>query len=377
MNQPEYPTHAYVDDEIDLMELVANLWEGRWLIAGVTALSVALGSAYTWITPNSFTATYPINQVDTATASQYDAINLYARENDQILSIDADRLHDLAIEKIETRDPLTSAAATVLSKQDDLLAGSEEFQTAVTQLAYSIELLPPEEEEQSWFLQWFGTDEEFARRFLALSIDNTNQLVKDSLQELFTTRLALLETQRENRLEDLDTEIEEAVATYEMRRDRRIAYLREQAAIARQLGIAKNTIEAQTFAAANGVLTSVNTDSPFYLRGYEAIEEELNLITSRTDPTPFVSGLVELIQERRAIQNDRTIERAREAFALTPIASDDFTAIHTDVNLLEIERDNRPALILALAAILGGMIGMFVVLIRKGLQNYRARQQTA
>ena len=47
-------------------------------------------------------------------------------------------------------------------------------------------------------------------------------------------------------------------------------------AIAKQLGIDKTTIEVQTFGNQNALLSNVKTDSPFYLRGFEAIDKEIS-----------------------------------------------------------------------------------------------------
>ena len=375
MNQLEHQTIGYADDEIDLMELIANIWDGKWLVAGITAISIALGGAYVWLTPNNFTASYPIIPIASTTAAQFDGLNSYAELNEQIPAITAESLERLALEKIRSRLPLLTAAENILSNQD-APGENEKVENLINSLAYGVELLSPEDEDQNWTMQWTSADETESRDFLVSSLANINQSVKQSLREQFMARFEVLETQRENRLEDIDTEIDEAIALNEMRVEQRIAFLQEQAAIARELGIAKNTIEAQTFAATNGFLTNIATDSPFYLRGYEAIEEEINLLSNRTDPTPFVEGLVDLIGERRDIANDRTIDRARAAFNKTPIVSGNFQAIQADANLLAIEQDSRPALIIALATVLGGMIGVFSVLVRKGLRNYRARQQT-
>lgn len=45
MNQPLNEA-AYADDEINLRELIAALWDGKWLIAAITALSSAAAVAY-------------------------------------------------------------------------------------------------------------------------------------------------------------------------------------------------------------------------------------------------------------------------------------------------------------------------------------------
>lgn len=63
------------------------------------------------------------------------------------------------------------------------------------------------------------------------------------------------------------------------------------------------------------------TESPFYLRGYEAIEKEIALIASRTDKTPIIANLVTLKRQRRKIAQDNTIEQALAHFQLTPVVT--------------------------------------------------------
>lgn len=55
MNQALQPQH-YQDDEIDLRELFATLWAGKWLIIVVTALFAAGGVAYALYKPNVYQA---------------------------------------------------------------------------------------------------------------------------------------------------------------------------------------------------------------------------------------------------------------------------------------------------------------------------------
>ena len=53
-NSPEQ-SQAF-NDEIDLADLIRALWQGKWLVIGVTLATLALGIAYLMITPKSYTA---------------------------------------------------------------------------------------------------------------------------------------------------------------------------------------------------------------------------------------------------------------------------------------------------------------------------------
>lgn len=59
----------HLNDEIDLIELLQNLWDGKWVIAGVSAAAVAIGSAYVALTPNSFDASITVRPLYDHSAS--------------------------------------------------------------------------------------------------------------------------------------------------------------------------------------------------------------------------------------------------------------------------------------------------------------------
>lgn len=55
MNQAQEPQH-YPDDEIDLRELFATLWRGKWIIIAFTVVFAAAGVAYALYKPNIYQA---------------------------------------------------------------------------------------------------------------------------------------------------------------------------------------------------------------------------------------------------------------------------------------------------------------------------------
>ena len=194
--------------------------------------------------------------------------------------------------------------------------------------------------------------------------------MKSILQQQFELSLLVAKQKRDFELEDLDFQINNALADYDRKISDRLAYLIEQAAIARKLGVAKNTIEAQMFSAQNGMVANVKTDTPFYLRGYEAIEKEIELIASRTKKEAFVVGLLELEQKQRKLKQDMTLERAEALFALTPIMSgDDFSAVTLTVEATNFEPQSSRLLMLALAVIIGGIAGVVYVLISTAVRQ--------
>jgi hypothetical protein len=144
----------------------------------------------------------------------------------------------------------------------------------------------------------------FAIKDIDIAIENAE---KD-----FDKKMEQFELEQQFKLEDVTTQIDNATKDYDRITKDRLAFLSEQAAIARKLGVKKNTIESQMFDTQNTVVTNVKTDTPFYLRGYEAIEEEINLIKGRKDKISFVKDLFKLEQEKRKLEQDRTLQRAEK-----------------------------------------------------------------
>jgi hypothetical protein len=118
-----------------------------------------------------------------------------------------------------------------------------------------------------------------------------NKLVKKTLIDEYKNNLLFLKNEKNYQLEDISIKIDNHLIDYEREISDRVAYLKEQSAIAKKLGIAKNTIEVQTFGNQNALLSNVNTDSPFCLRGYESIDKEISLMSTRDNKKAFVDGL--------------------------------------------------------------------------------------
>ena len=433
-------TKPHYDDEIDLVELAQTVWDGKWKIVAVVALSVLSVFGYQTIQPQpNFEASTEIKPITSVEAERYRQSNALG-----FFEVTPNTLLNLYIEQLDERalfeDAIRKFDLLDASKYED----EEAFNDAVIELAASIEILPPSNVDgkdkkadirRYWQLVFEFNDDDKWKEALRFVDDSVSDSVRKILFKRFETSLLVAKQKRmfsiedigiqmENsksdfdkkmaefelkqgfQFEDIDTQISNALLDYERKTLDRLAFLREQAAIARKLGVAKNTIEAQTFSAQNGMVANVKTDTPFYLRGYEAIEKEIELIETRKDSRAFVNGLfdlekkkreleqdrtllraeknkvfldslLELERKKRAFEQDKTLERAESLFALTPIASpNDFSAVSVSVEATDFEYKSKRLLMLALAIVVGGMIGLMYVLISNAVRNRRQSQQS-
>ena len=110
-------------------------------------------------------------------------------------------------------------------------------------------------------------------------------------------------------------------------------------------------------------------ESPLYLRGFLAIEEEIKMLQSRKFPERFMPSLAKIERDTFKLSQDQTIQRAEEALSITPIGTGQFSAVVYDLASLEFKSSTKNSLILALSILLGGVLGIFVLLIRNVLNN--------
>jgi LPS O-antigen subunit length determinant protein (WzzB/FepE family) len=362
------------DDDIDLVEIVQTIWDGKWKILGAVVVSFVSVFGYLAIAPPNFKAAAeikPISSVDADRYSQSNALGFFV--------VTPDTLLNLYIEQLDRRSLFEEAIRKNQLLDVGKFADKQAYEEAVVALASSIELLPPInvdgadkklDSRRFWTIGFEFNDSVKWKQVLS-SVDSlANESVLRILQERFKTSLSVAKQTRDFGLEDTKLQIANALADYDRKTSDRLAYLREQASIARKLGVAKNTIEAQTFNAQTGVVANVKTDTPFYLRGYEAIEKEIQLIKSRTQKEAFVGELLALEQKQRALKQDRTLERAEALITASPIFSaNDFSAASVTLEATTFEMLAKRIRWLVAAVVIGGMVGVLYVLLSSAIRN--------
>ena len=173
-------------------------------------------------------------------------------------------------------------------------------------------------------------------------------------------------------IEDIEMKMKDAMINYENMASRKLTYLNEQAQIARKLNVAKNNLITPTIDATATAIITLASRAPDYMRGYEMIEEEISLITKRTDKEAFIEGFDLLERIKRDLISDKDADRLDTLFEGTPIYDyDDFYAakIMFQSTDYEILNERNAIKMLFLAFIIGAMLGIFYVLISNAIYN--------
>ena len=381
------------NDEINLIELMYTLWEGKWKIAVAVIISLIAVISYQSTKTKNFTAITEIKPVSILEFNKYlelnDLMKIIDVNNEgnvtkKVNQITISRLLDSYINILEDKSIFEDAIRKFNLLEVSQYDNENEYSEAIIRLASSVKILSPpvNNNEKKGNLEKFYYTINFThhdakkwKSILKYVDELANKFVQKNLVDEYSRTLEFLENDKKYKLEDISIKINNKLNDYNREISDRLAYLSEQSAIAKKLGIAKNTIEVQTFGNQNALLSNVKTDSPFYLRGYEAIDKEIELILSRKDKKAFIRELFELEKQKRAIEQDKTIKRLGLALQSNPISdNNEFYAASIKAISTKFEYENDRT-IYAIAIVISLMAGIFYVLISNAFQSFRVSKK--
>jgi len=157
-------------------------------------------------------------------------------------------------------------------------------------------------------------------------------------------------------------------------------YLVEQSAIAKELGIDTNTLDANALAQtpSSGMSLNISSNERFYLRGFKAIDKEISLIRSRSEEGQLLlaSGYLEITKKIMSLENDLSVSHIRNL--LKYIENDNQNDwVQFDLTLADSKSQKNSKLYVALSIVLGGMLGAMYVLISNSIRKRKERSVKA
>lgn len=414
-------------DEIDLVELFQSLWGRKWLISGVAAVVAAAAGAY------AFLAT-PVYEVQSllrpALIKDLDELNgtgVYT-----LTPADALKKVGASLDSYETRLGFFQANKNLfdgLAKPDRSLEQAfEEFSRE------QFVLLKPDPKKLDNLSDYVGIQISYPEDLDGVAI--TNGLVAYAINAERERIAADFQVVIANRLNTVERQIKAARANYEAnkassiaklkeadslkraelqdelkalrqqlrtKRMNRIAQLDESIAIAKSLGISKPTTPAamgDEGRAAQGqgsvIRTEVNNQQiPLYFMGTETLQAERDALKARSSDDFTEPRIAEIAKELKLLEQNRKIEvlknRKDEDLFLKQLAQlreeeARLKGLDLDLSALTLVRVDQPAakplkpkepkkvLIIAIGFMLGGMLGVFVALIRSMLAKRSTKE---
>ena len=321
------------DDEIDLIALFKIFWDGKIKILLITIISFFVGFVYN--------SQIPVNYTNSLTIKTSKSIEFLKLENinELLKSNQSNQSNQLYLDKFineldDYEEFLLNIQNTKKIQEHFSKISIKDQEKELFKYVKLLEIVMSNKNEQNYIInfKWHHPDE--ARKIL----QDTLNLALKSLKER------------------IDLEFEELLKIEKrllLNVDRiRLDYLREQSAIAKELNIIDNQIDNFNLSQSSVSLNINTADIAYYLRGYRAIDKEIELI------------------ENRDYQNLKFIEQEVNSFKAQNIKFADYNVYLINVKLL---KDTK--LILVISILLGLIVGVFYVFISNAFSSKKGTKR--
>ena len=401
-------------DEIDLVELFHSFWKQKFLIGGIAAVCMLVGLLYATLAPRYYTVQSVLRPAAIKDLDELNHLGIYKLSPKQALA-----QVGATFESYENRLAFFREHPQLFA---DLVQPGTLEQTFEAFNDEAFKLLQPDPKKPEGTTPYIGIQLTYPEALDGVEI--VNGFVNFSLTNVQKEIAADLDTLIGNRLSQLDKKIAAARASYEAskeikiaklteadalkraelndelaalrqqlrtRRDNRINQLNEAIRIATSLGISKPTtpssLGAPEITSQGSVIrTEVNNQQiPLYFMGSEALEAERKALLARRSDDFTEPRIAQIARELKLLEHNRQIEvlqsRENEDLFLKDLAgwreeaarlrslqfdTGSLKLVSIDQRAVEPRQPIKPkkALIVALALMLGGMLGVFVALVR-------------
>jgi len=303
----------------------------------ITIISFLVGLGYNSQIPRNYLNSLTINPSDNTEFVKFDNIQKLIRSNqiDLLIQINQSNLTKFVNELEDYEEFLLSIKNTKKIQENILKLNIEDQEKETFRYAKLLEIVKPKKEEEKYTINFTWHDPNEAKKILQDALNLTSKNLKRSIDLELSQRLEYKKKLLFN---------DELL---------RLDYLNEQSAIAKELNIIDNQIDNVNLSQSSVSLNINTADIAYYLRGYKAIDKEIELIKNREH------------------QNLKFIEQEINDFIDTEIEFVKYNIYFMKSNLLK-----NTKLILTISILLGLIVGIFYVLISNAIQSQTVSKKT-
>ena len=322
-NNNNVATRSHDPEQIDLIDLLLQLWRGKWLIGAFIAIAILIAGAYLMVAKEQWSSSSIITQPDSAQIGTYsNALNI-------LYGSAAPRLADIQTNVFNRYNAAISALAGTLENQEK----PEKLQIVQVVKGQPIPLQ----------VSYTGESAQAAQKQLAVYIQQIDEQIG---KELYS---------------DLKDNVEQQIATLKIslgnqeevaqdQKDLRIKQIEEALKYAEAANITKPQLQQ----------TQYVTQETMFLLGTEGLSAMIQRESSR--PLALSDDYYRNKQRLLDIEKLNIVPKSIHAYRYV---------MKPD---LPIRRDSpKRGIVLILSVLLGGLIGSGVVLGRNALRNYQRK----
>lgn len=334
--------------ELDLLQIVAAVWQQKWLVFSTTLVVGCIAAAYAFLSTPIYESKYYISP-----PTVNDIANLnYGRTNE--LGLQPFTISDVYksfLRNLESESQRRSFFERVyLPSLGE--AGAKLPRSALYDRFSTMMTIAPvgKDEEGRWSVSLQDPDPQHSKQWVELYVNQVGDTTKRELAKNATKEASVLA--RNVKLQ-IDTLRESGAKV----REDAISKLREALVVAKASGLENSLVFS-----GNGPqkLAGDMFDDSTYMRGSKALEAELKNLESRQSEDPFTPGL-------------RSLQKKYEMYEQLAVEAFDIAAFRQDGVLDQPLTPIKPKklIILVIGLMIGGLLGIGFALLRHFVFNRR------
>jgi len=339
-----------MDDEIDLFGLVQSIWKEKVLIVAVTAIITLIGLGYALLIPPTFEAKVeilPPSISDIAEFNKFNSVGYSQTQTHTQANVFKDFLSILRSNQLRKNFLHEESVMKSLTRNETTMLQAIEVLDNMIQLkVHKSDVV----DKVSLKLQY--NDAELVAKF-------ANQLVELAIQQYRTNVALEFDSQRDQKIKQLNDKKNSLLSTHEYRLDQEITKLKQAYTIAQKLNIIEPR-ESKDQTVKTESRSSVITEEMRYLysQGTKSLNAEIETVSHIKKDLHMVNGLIE-IEQALSLLDATSFDAAK----VTPITID--LAAETPQHRI---KPNRTLIVLQ-SVFIGGFLAILFVLIRNAVLN--------
>ncbi|GAA0691901.1 LPS O-antigen chain length determinant protein WzzB [Marinobacterium maritimum] len=350
MSQDTPTQSTYIqNDEIDLFELIENIWQQKWLVVITAVIALVLGCAFAFLTTPTYESKaflLPPTEKDIVELRQPAAGNTSTANT-------AQAVYEAFLQNIDSNTVKKSfLAQPEVSAFFDGVSPTPQGQWRAFKDALNI-TLPSKNSPVLSTVGFQLNDPELAAKW-------TNEYIALAAQQTRAQLATDFQSEIRANLNDLELQINNRRALFKSQLNAEIHKLEEALQVARAIGLT-DPLKTDVIIDDSG-RTMVDEVRKLYRLGSKALEAEIKAVSARRDNEIFIPGLLQLEQQKSLLESVRI-----DSQKIQP-ATIDLEAQAPDAPIKP-----KKALILALSVVLGGMLGVMIALVRSAIRNRKAK----
>ena len=366
--------------EINLIDIFNIILNGKWIVIGITLLSTLIGIFISLKEKSIYKLSSPIN------------FGKYSNYTDFILIDDILKENNLAYSELNTGGYKLSPSfvfeifknefndfqeiISVLRKDEyikTITKDLDEYDQKKVLINYAQFFgLSLDSEERNLFFKWHNIEEgkNILNEALVLILNNVKSTIINDLKKLANS----IEMRNKRQLDKLNIELN-LIEKKEMNKtQKRILFLTEQSAIARELGIEESILDAKSIILIDQPEEESKTLYSYFLRGYQAIDKEITVLKNRPKETQLLMADEYVMVSNKIMQIKNDLSPSQLSSSIKSVENFNINELITyDLSISNVEVKNNSQKIIILYFIFGLATSLIFVIIlnifRKQITN--------